>query len=149
MDLEADPPQIHIPPDSTKNNVRSRSIPLNADALDACKRALARAKQMGCLYAEDYLFPLRIDRATWDPKRPASPSWLHKQVLHLRELTGIDHINPHTFRHLAVTELLEQGAPEQTVIALAGWVGRRMVETYSHTRIESKADAVKLWTQRA
>jgi hypothetical protein len=62
----------------------------------------------------------------------------------LREITGIDHINPHTFRHLAVTELLEQGAPEDTVIALAGWVGRRMVETYSHARIEAKADAVQL-----
>ena len=43
-----------------------------------------------------------------------------------------------------MTELLEQGAPEDTVIALAGWVGRRMVETYSHARIEAKADAVQL-----
>jgi len=55
-------------------------------------------------------------------------SWLRKQVVDLREVTGIDHINPHIFRHLAVTELLEQGAPEQTVIALAGLVGRKMIE---------------------
>jgi integrase len=146
LELEADPPRIHIPPDSTKNNIRPRTIPLNEDALNACKRAVARAKEMGSHYPEDYLFPLRIDRATWDPKRPASKSWVRKQVTHLREITGIDHITPHTFRHLAVTELLEHGAPEQTVIALAGWVGRRMMETYSHTRMESKADAVKLLT---
>jgi integrase len=142
LELDADPPRIHIPPHSTKNNIRPRTIPLNRDALDACKRALAQSKEMGSHYPEDYLFPLRIDRATGDPKRPASRSWLRKQVLLLREVTGIDHINPHTFRYLAVTELLEQGAPEQTVIALAGWVGPKMMQTYSHARIESKADAV-------
>lgn len=144
LELEADPPRIHIPPESTKNNIRPRTIPLNPDALDACKRALARAKEMGSRYPEDYLFPLRIDQATWDSKRPASKGWLRKQVELLREVTGIDHINPHIFRHLAVTELLEQGAPEHTVIALAGWVGAKMMQTYSHARIESKADAVGL-----
>jgi integrase len=145
LELDADPPRIHIPPDSsTKNNIRPRTIPLNADALSAIKRALERAKKMGSHYPDDYLFPLRIDRATWDPKQPASRSWLRKQVVYLRELTGIDHINPHIFRHLAVTELLEQGAPEQTVIALAGWVGRKMMATYSHARIEAKSEAVEL-----
>jgi hypothetical protein len=62
----------------------------------------------------------------------------------LREVTGIDHISPHVFRHLAVTELLEQGASEQTVIALAGSVGHKMFATYSHARIEAKAEAVRL-----
>jgi integrase len=144
LELDAYPPRIHIPPDSTKNNIRPRTIPLNADALSAIKHALERAKQLGSHYPDDYLFPLRIDRATWDPKQPASRSWLRKQVVYLRELTGIDHINPHVFRHLAVTELLEQGAPEQTVIALAGWVGRKMMATYSHARIEAKSEAVEL-----
>jgi hypothetical protein len=117
---------------------------LNNAALNACKRAVERARQLGSRYSEDYLFPLRIDRATWDPKQPASRSWLRKQVDYLREVTGIDHITPHIFRHLAVTELLEQGAPEQTVIALAGWVGRKMMATYSHARIEAKSEAVEL-----
>jgi integrase len=144
LELEADPPRIHIPPDSVKNNVRPRTIPLNEDALRACRLAVERAKRMGSRYPEDYLFPFRIDRATWDPKQPASKSWLRKQVELLREVTGIDHINPHTFRHLAVTELLEEGAQEEAVIALAGWVGRRMFETYSHVRIEAKARIVKL-----
>lgn len=108
------------------------------------KRALERARGLGCNYAEDYLFPFRNNRAVWDPRRPASPSWLRKQITCLREVTGIGHINPHVFRHPAVTELLEQGAPEQTVIALAGWVGRKMIETYSHARIEANAEAVAL-----
>ena len=144
LELESNPPQIHIPADSTKNNIRPRGIPLNADALCAIKRAVERAKGLGSHYPEDYLFPLTIDRATWDPKQPASRSWLRKQVEYLREITGIDHINPHVFRHLAVTELLEQGVPEQTVVSLAGWVGRKMFETYSHPRLEAKAAAVEL-----
>jgi integrase len=144
LELEADPPRIHIPPDSTKNNTRPRTIPLNVDALRACKLALERAKGMGSHYPNDYLFPFRVNRRLWNPRKQASNGWLRKQIDILREVTGIDHINPHTFRHLAVTELLEQGAPEDTVIALAGWVGRRMVETYSHARIEAKADAVEL-----
>ncbi len=144
LELEADPPRIHIPPDSTKNNIRPRTIPLNPDALAAMRRAVERAKLLGSRYPDDYLFPLRIDRATWDPKQPASRSWLRKQIAYLREVTGIDHISPHVFRHLAVTELLEQGAPEQTVIALAGWVGHKMIATYSHARIEAKAEAVEL-----
>jgi integrase len=55
-----------------------------------------------------------------------------KQIAYLREVMGIDHISPHVFRHLAVTELLEQGAPEQTVIALADWVGHKTIATYMH-----------------
>jgi len=144
LELDADPPRLHVPPDSTKNNIRPRTIPLNPDALAACKRALERARGLGCHYPEDYLFPYRTNRALWDPRRPASSGWLRKQITYLREVTGIDHINPHVFRHLAVTELLEKGAAEQTVIALAGWVGRKMIETYSHARIEAKADAVEL-----
>jgi integrase len=109
-----------------------------------CQTALERAKKLGSHYPEDYLFPLRIDRATWDPKQPASRSWLRKQVAYLRELTGIDHITPHIFRHLAVTEMLELGAKEQAVVAVTGWVGRRMFETYSHPRLEAKTEAVAL-----
>ena len=52
-----------------------------------------------------------------------------EQIADLREVRGIDHISPHVFRHLAVTELLEQGAREQTGIALAGWVGHKMIAT--------------------
>jgi integrase len=144
LELEADPPRIHIPPESTKNNIRPRTIPLNSAALNALQRALERARKLGSHYPDDYLFPLRVDRATWNPKQPASKSWLRKQVDHLREVTGIDHITPHVFRHLAVTELLEQGAPEQTVVSIAGWVGRKMFETYSHPRLEAKAETLEL-----
>jgi Phage integrase family len=89
-------------------------------------------------------FPFRIDKATWNPRRRASGSWLRKQVERLRLVTGIEHINPHVFRHLAVTELLERGASEQTVVAIAGWASPRMFATYSHTRLQAKISALSL-----
>jgi hypothetical protein len=45
-------------------------------------------------------------------------------------------------RHQIITTLLENGEPEQTVMALAGHVRREMLEHYSHTRIQAKHSAV-------
>jgi integrase len=124
LELEAAPPRIHIPAGGMKKNTRPRIIPLNAPALGACHDALARANRLGCHDPDDYLFPLQVRRSTCDPKRPAPRFWLRKQLERLRLVTGIDHITPHAFRHTAITELLEGGVPEETVIAIAGWLGR-------------------------
>lgn len=142
LELTLNPPRIHIPPDATKNDIRPRTIPLNEEGLDAFLRATERANKLGSYQSYHYLFPFRVNRRTWDPMRPASKSWLRKQTEKMRTATGIEHVRPHAFRHLAVTELLESGVPEGTVIAIAGWVSRKMIETYSHARIEAKAQAV-------
>jgi integrase len=149
LEFEADPPQFHITRDSTKNSIRPRAIPLNEAALAACRDAVARAGRLGSHNPTDYLFPLRIDKGTWDPRRRASSSWLRKQVERLRLATGIEHINPHIFRHLAVTELPERpDVAEQTVVAIAGWASPRMFATYSHPRMEAKVNALNLLGQR-
>lgn len=144
LELNAKPPRVHIPPDSTKNDIRPRVIPLNDQALAAFTRAVTRAAKLGSHREWHHLFPFRVNRALWNPDRPASRSWLRKQVTRLRRESGVPHLKPHAFRHLAVTELLEAGVPEQTVIALAGWVGRKMLDTYSHARIEAKNEAVRV-----
>jgi integrase len=144
IDMSANPPRVHIPPDATKNDIRPRVIPLNSEAEEAFRKALDRAARLGSHRPEHYLFPFRINRKYYDPNKPASKSWLRKQTEKMRTATGIPHIRPHAFRHLAVTELLESGAPEQTVIAIAGWISRNMINTYSHSRIEAKADALRL-----
>ena len=148
IDMSARPPRVHIPPDSVKNAIRPRVIPLNQEAEQAFRSALDRANRLGAHKPEHYLFPFRVNRKHWDPNRPASKSWLRKQTYKMREGTGIPHLKPHAFRHLAVTELLESGAPEQTVIAIAGWVSRNMINTYSHARIEAKADALRMLDKR-
>jgi integrase len=148
LELDADPPQVYIPPDATKNSVRPRSIPLNEEAVEAFTRAVKRANRLGSHAPHHYLFPFRINRKYWDPNRQASKSWLRKQFGKIREKTGIQHLRPHAFRHLAVTEMLEAGVPESTVIKVSGWVSRKMIDHYSHARMEAKVDAVNSLTPR-
>lgn len=149
LELNARPPRVHIPREATKNDIRPRTIPLNEEAAEAFARAVDRAARLGSYQPYHFLFPFRVNRRRWDPLRPASKSWLRKQTDKMREKTGISHIRPHAFRHLAVTELLESGVPERTVIELAGWVSRNMLDTYSHARIEAKAEAVNVLARKA
>ena len=52
----------------------------------------------------------------------------------------------HDLRHQAITELAEAGAPDATLMALAGHMSRRMLEHYSHVRMAAKRHAVELLT---
>jgi integrase len=49
----------------------------------------------------------------------------------------------HDCRHTFVSRLGEGKVSEATLVALAGWMSRKMLERYSHSRMESKRDAVK------
>lgn len=148
LELDGPEPSITIPPDATKNDIRPRRIELNEEALHACRRAVERAARLGSYQPHHYLFPFRVNRRLWDPNRRASKSWLRKQSKKLRERTGVEHLRPHNFRHQAVTEMLERGAPEHAVIATAGWVSRKMIEHYYHGRRDVIRAAVSLLGNR-
>jgi hypothetical protein len=45
--------------------------------------------------------------------------------------------------HTAITKLAESAASEQTIMAIAGHVSRRMLEHYSHIRMAAKRTAVE------
>ncbi len=49
----------------------------------------------------------------------------------------------HDLRHTAITELAEAGAPDATLMAIAGHVTHRMLEHYSHVRMKAKREAVE------
>jgi integrase len=49
----------------------------------------------------------------------------------------------HDLRHQYITELLEAGAPEAAVLSIAGHVSRKMMEHYSHIRMEAKRKAIE------
>lgn len=158
--LETSPPTFEVTGDTTKNTVRPRVLPLNAAAEEAFRKALKRANRLGAHRPENFLFPLRLNLITrsssnrdddrkenrwkWDPMRPASRSWLRKQTHRLRQLTGVQHLRPHAWRHQICTELLERGAPSQSVKSIMGWCSERMVEVYSHTRLEAKQEVIAL-----
>jgi integrase len=50
----------------------------------------------------------------------------------------------HDLRHCAITQLAENGASDPTIMAIAGHVSRRMLERYSHVRMEAKRKALEV-----
>jgi len=50
----------------------------------------------------------------------------------------------HDLRHTFVSRLGEAKVAESTLTSISGWMSRKMLERYSHTRLEAKRDAVEL-----
>lgn len=61
----------------------------------------------------------------------------------LTKKVGLPGLRFHDLRHPAITELAESGASEQTIMAIAGHVSRRMLERYSHIRMQAKRPALE------
>ena len=57
--------------------------------------------------------------------------------------TVVESINRAYLRHTSITELAEAGAPDATLMAIAGHMTRRMLEHYSHVRMQAKREAVE------
>jgi integrase len=133
---------LYVTGDTTKNTIRPRRIPLNDDAAAAFRRAIFRAARMGSHRPEHFIFCYQVNKAHWDPNRPASKSWLRNQTDKLRDRTGLPGLRPHLWRHQITTEMLEAGKPRDSVIAVCGWVSEKMIEAYCHTRIEAKQNAI-------
>lgn len=143
LNLNRIPPTFEVTGDTTKNQIRPRVIPLLPEPEEAFRRAQERAYRLGAHRDDHYLFPYRVNRCTWDPTRPASRGWLRKQNDALRDLTGIKHLTPHKWRHQLATEMLEAGKTRDEVIAIMGWASEKMVEVYSHTRLEAKMETLR------
>jgi integrase len=142
LDLESVPSTFHVTGGGTEFDTVPRVIPLNTDAKAAFSRAVERADRLGSRYPGHFIFPYRVNRALWDPSRPASRGWLRKQMETLRERTGIQHLNSEVWRDQLCTEMLKQGIPIAHIVALLGHVSEKMVEAYKHTRLESKQAAL-------
>ena len=91
----------------------------------------ARPFQLGlspvCSYAATVAGPVKGWRTAW------------RKLTRAAELPSLRF---HDLRHHSITRLGEAGVPEQTLMAIAGHLSRRMLEHYSHIRIEAKRAAV-------
>jgi integrase len=133
---------VYIPQEGCKNSVRPRKIPLNETARRAFENCYRRALDLGCSDPDDYLFPFRTKRNHFDPKQPASRSWLRKSWGHLRRIVQMPKLCPHDLRLLFVTRSLEAGVMPEIVQALSGHKSRKMMDYYSKFRMEPKLEAV-------
>src|SRR5215470_8049311 len=55
---------------------------------------------------------------------------------------GIPFLRFHDLRHTCITKLAEGQASEQTLMSIAGHLSRKMLEHYSHIRLEAKRAAL-------
>jgi len=98
--------------------------------------------------AEDYVFSAceaagiergHPDKERIDPSRPIT-SWRSAWRAALKRV-GLQ-IRFHDLRHTCITKLAESQASEHTLMAIAGHVSRKMIEHYSHIRMEAKRAAL-------
>lgn len=61
----------------------------------------------------------------------------------LTKKSGLPGFRFHDLRHCAITQLAENGISDSTIMAIAGHVSRRMLERYSHVRMEAKRSAME------
>lgn len=123
----------------SKNESGKRTIPLNQDALQALARLRARSESFGAADPNHYVFPW-CQHGKIDPTR-YQRSW-RKAWRNLTQAAGLAGFRFHDLRHTAITELAEAGASDATLMALSGHMTRRMIEHYSHVRMQAKREAV-------
>jgi len=134
---------------TTKTNAGSRMVPLNERATWAMVRLLERARLLGSVEPEHYLFPAASFRHTregaarsagFDPSVPMQ-TW-RSAWRSVTRAAGLPGLRFHDLRHHAITRLAEAGVPDQTLMSIAGHVSREMLSHYSHIRVQARRDAV-------
>lgn len=135
----------------SKTAASERTIPLNGEAIAAVMRLRERAKkEFGDLLLSDwYVFPsmkttVRPVPGPTQPIKGWRTAWRN-----LTKRAGLAGFRFHDTRHHAITELSEGQNSEQTIMALAGHVSKKMMEHYSHIRKQAKRAAVDALNTRA
>ncbi len=122
-----------------------RLIPLNQPAFDALVKWAGRLVESA---SDDYVFPAceaagiereHPDKERIDPSKPIT-SWRSAWRVALKRARL--QIRFHDLRHTCITKLAESQVSEQTLMAIAGHVSRKMIEHYSHIRMEAKRAAL-------
>ena len=138
----------------SKTEAGERVIPLTDEAFEVMVKLRARAEMFGTVAPAHFVFAafravghfdgknlLEMRATAYDPTRPIT-SW-RRAWRKLTEKAGLKGLRFHDLRHHAITELAESGASEHTIMAIAGHVSRRMLERYSHIRLEAKRNALQ------
>src|SRR5438270_5918745 len=132
---------MRVQPEGAKNVHRIRPIPLSDSALEAVQYLWTRAQKLGSNEPAHYLLPYRVGTGVYDPTKPCK-RWrtAHDALL---KACDID-VSPYSFRHHAITELLENPeVSEEVAEALAGHLSHQMKKRYSHIRMEARRAAVE------
>jgi integrase len=131
-----------------------RVVPLTDVAVSALGRLRRRAARFGAVEPSHYVFAAFVPKFKFSAKRVIDYNvtafdptrHLNSRRSAWRTLTkkaGLPGFRFHDLRHCAITQLAENGASDSTIMAIAGHVSRRMLERYSHVRMEAKRTAME------
>jgi Phage integrase family len=123
----------------SKSETSHLVIPLNASAIEAVARMLERSDVLGHTEPMDYLWPA-CQWGRYDPTKPMlkwDTAWRA-----LRDAADLRGLRFHDLRHTAITELAEMGVADHVLESISGHLSRRMLEHYSHIRIDAKRQAL-------
>jgi integrase len=138
----------------SKTAAGERVVPLTDVAASALAKLRQRAEGFGSVEPQHYVFAAFVPKFTFsgkkvidfqligfDPTRHLN-SW-RSAWRTLTKKAGLPGFRFHDLRHCAITQLAENGASDSTIMAIAGHVSRRMLERYSHVRMEAKRNALE------
>ena len=152
----------------SKTEAGERVIPLNTDAWNAVLSLYRRSQALGEVRPEHYVFPA-CEASQFDPSRPIagwrtawrnltravqcpkcervqSPASVCSNIDCKTDIKGLQSplagLRFHDLRHHAITELAESQASDSTIMAIAGHVSPKMLQHYSHVRIQAKRTAL-------
>jgi integrase len=127
---------------------------LTSVALSALARLRTRAESFGPVEPTHYVFAAFVPKFTFSGSKVVGydvtgfdptthiKSW-RTAWRSLTKKAGLPGFRFHDLRHCAITQFAESGAADSTIMAVAGHVSRRMLERYSHVRMEAKRAAMK------
>jgi integrase len=154
---------------TSKTEAGERVIPLNAEAMKAMLELYKRSESLNAALLDHYVFPA-CENGKINPVRPQKSwrtAWRHltngiycptcaqfqkpgetcvreKCKADIRKIKSpIAGLRFHDLRHHAITELAEGQASDQVIRSIAGHVSQRMLEHYSHVRIDAKRKALE------
>lgn len=139
---------------TSKTSAGERIIPLTDVALSALARLRRRAEGFGNVEMSHCVFAAFVPKFTFSGKRVVDYNVTHFDPTRavkswrtawrtLTKKAGLPGFRFHDLRHCAITQLAENGTSDSTIMAIAGHVSRRMLERYSHVRMEAKRTAME------
>jgi integrase len=162
----------------SKTAAGERVIPLNAEAWSTVLQLRDRARNLfgDNLLADWHLFPHAEGYSKPDPTKPMNgwrSAWrsltraiqcsacglLQKPAFNCANQqckadtsklkSPLHGLRFHDLRHHAITELAESQASERTIMAIAGHVSPKMLDHYSHVRMQAKRHALDALSEKA
>ena len=139
----------------SKTTAGERIVPLTDVAISALARLRRRAESFGSVEPSHYVFAAFVPKfkfsgkkvvdynvTGFDPTRHVN-SW-RSAWRTLTKKADLPGFRFHDLRHPAITQLAENGASDSTIMAIAGHISQRMLERYSHVRMQAKRKALEV-----